>query len=205
MKSISVTKPLPPITVPVLIDGYTQAGSSRNTNPITSATSNNAVLTVQLTAPDLNILPRGSETTIRGLSFVGEANRTAGIELHGASNVSITGNRFSSTVREGRAYAIRAFGDSNNTIGGSTRFPSLQNVIIGFATGVWFQGGASHSGVIGNIIAQPQPSRNGRIFGVYLTPRTSHNDISFNLIAGATDPIFDNGMGNAIANNTVVE
>lgn len=206
VQQIRITKALPQITAPVLIDGYTQAGSSRNTNPITSATSNNAVLTVQLMAPHLQILPRGSGTTIRGLSFMIDDRNLVGIELDHATNVSITGNVFSSTVRSKNLndYALNVFACSNSTVGGSTRFPALQNVMIGFGTAVRFGGNASHNGAIGNIIAQRQPPRAESI-GVILAPSTSHNDIGFNLIAGTTKPITDYGTGNAIANNTVVK
>ncbi|AVP96514.1 hypothetical protein C7S18_04565 [Ahniella affigens] len=67
--TISPTGPLPTITNPVLIDGYTQAGSATNT----SATTSNAVIMIALDGlnspgTDVGLALCASDSTIRGLS-----------------------------------------------------------------------------------------------------------------------------------------
>lgn len=129
---------LPTITDPVFINGYSQAGSSPNTNPINAG--NNATLLIVIqgpgagfnTSPVLNGLRLGAGSdgsTIQGLVINNFAQLStgnvfsAGIRIDSGDNI-ISGNIIgtdptgtSATVRN--IYALRIVG-SNNIIGGIT-------------------------------------------------------------------------------------
>lgn len=208
--SIILTKGLPEITKPVLIDGFTQPGSSRNTNPISSPDSNNAIQTVRLTAAApidrfVQITKIASGTTNRGLAFVSETIDVDGVRLIGTSNVSITGNNFL-VVGEDRPGQFGAVVDiragSHNTIGGSTELPALQNVMGRYQAGVLLGHRTRDNGIIGNIIGQanalPHESR-----GVRIAPGSRQNDVSLNYFFANAVAIDDAGRDNVIANNTV--
>ena len=80
---------LPDITSPVLIDGYTQPGSSPNTNALNAGI--NAVLQIELVMSaggDLHVAAGGDGTTIRGLVL---SNQFDEISV-AANNVTIAGN-----------------------------------------------------------------------------------------------------------------
>lgn len=124
--------PLPTLTVPVLIDGYTEPGSSANT----LAVGNDAVLNIVLqgTTPGvhgLTLFQGASGSIIRGLVISGHF---FGIQLQ-ASNVTIAGN-FIGTNSSGTAAAPNSVGINvtngnlgNNTLGGTT--PADRNLISG--------------------------------------------------------------------------
>src|SRR6185437_12602111 len=87
--TITLTSVLPLITGPVVIDGYTQPGSSVNTNPLNAGI--NAVLDVELTGPSgLLFFSTGSDgSTVRGLAIRGSSSDL--IESQ-SSNLTVTGN-----------------------------------------------------------------------------------------------------------------
>jgi titin len=132
--------PLPTITKPVLVDGYTQPGSSANT----LALGNDAVLNVVLQgtsgsgAHGLEVGTGGNGTIIRGLVL---QRHFFAVQIN-ASNVTVAGNFIGTdrTATAGDANTSNSRGVNvnignigNNTIGGST--PADRNVISrnGFA------------------------------------------------------------------------
>lgn len=210
--SIVLTSGLPSITQPVLIDGYSQAGSSRNTNPITGPDSNNSLQTVRLIAASpiarfFEITGHGKGSTIRGLALVSESNVANGITLDQTNNVSITGNRF---VVLGPipgpifASAIRISGGSHNTVGGAPRFPALQNVMGRYGVGVALGYATRYNGIIGNTIGQANRTSPYQRVGVDITVRSNHNDIASNLFYNNLKAINDEALENTNTNNTIV-
>jgi len=133
--TISPDSPLPAITEPVVIDGYTQPGSSENTK----ASGNDAVLRIELSGADattdyvngLTIYAHNS--TVKGLII----NRwtSAGIDIStpSASGNRVTGNRIGTdatgTQDLGNSYGVKIYEASSNTVGGTT--VAERNVISG--------------------------------------------------------------------------
>jgi CSLREA domain-containing protein len=143
--TISPTDPLPPITDPVVIDGYTQPGATPNT----LASGDNAVLLIELEGSHLgsggNGLSIRGDSTVRGLVInrfrFGPFGQGVGIVTTGSNNV-IAGN-FIGTSADGTT-ALGNGGDGitaeggGNTIGGPR--PADRNLIsankgVGVATG----------------------------------------------------------------------
>lgn len=124
--------PLPTLTVPVTINGYSEPGSSPNT----LAVGNDAVLNIVLqgSTPGLHgltIFQGASGSVVRGLVIRGH---TFGIQLQ-ASNVTVAGN-FIGTDATGGSAAANGVGINitngnlgNNVIGGTT--PADRNLISG--------------------------------------------------------------------------
>ena len=137
--TISPVTTLQTITQPVVIDGYTQPGSSANTNPPTIGI--NAVILIELSGAMAGsnfsgLTPHVDNCTVRGLvinSFSGN-----GIDLLFSNRTVITGN-FIGTNPAGTAAmpngsqaqggVIFIGGPQNNTIGGTT--PDARNLISG--------------------------------------------------------------------------
>ncbi|HYP01141.1 MAG TPA: LamG-like jellyroll fold domain-containing protein, partial [Pyrinomonadaceae bacterium] len=143
--TINLASPLPDITDPLIIDGYTQPGASVNT----SVTTDNAALRIELNGAGaisagpvngLTLLASAGGSTIRGLvinRFTGD-----GISLNGSDNNVITGN-FIGTDPTGlvdlgnTSYGIESefFTNSNdNVVGGM--LPSERNIISGNGAGI---------------------------------------------------------------------
>ncbi len=155
--TIQPLNPLPPITDPVVIDGFTQPLAIPNTNPINMAC--NAVYTIQLDgslAPSTNGLDIVSNSCIiRGLvisNFLG-----SGIVLTNADSCHIEGNYIgldaSGLVENGNnAEGILIVDGSNNMIGG--RNPEQRNIISGnVSDGIDIEGGISSNNIVrGNFI-----------------------------------------------------
>jgi subtilisin-like proprotein convertase family protein len=133
LKTINLTSALPQITDPVIIDGYTQPGSSPNT----LANGNDAVLNIELNGTSAGTTAIGIDINtdncvVRGLvinrfSSFGIATR------NGADNNIIAGNFVgtdpSGTIDRGNTVVgVGAF-SSNNTIGGTN--PADRNLISG--------------------------------------------------------------------------
>jgi hypothetical protein len=155
VQTINLHSALPMITHAVLIDGYSQAGSSPNT----LAVGDNAVLTVELNGAGLGpsngigLRITAADTTVRGLVL----NRFSGLAIQlGIGPDTVEGNfigtNASGTAALGlgpNASGIRA--GLNNTIGGAT--PAARNVISGFRGGLNFGIGNGSGNVIeGNYI-----------------------------------------------------
>ena len=131
---IAPTSPLPDITDPVTIDGYTHPGASPNT----ASLGNNAVIKVELSGENLTdaglpgLFISSGGTTVRGLAI----NRFPGtaIRLDFGDGNRIEGN-FIGTDTAGTGAAENAIGveiaqsSSNNVVGGTTA--AARNVIAG--------------------------------------------------------------------------
>jgi hypothetical protein len=166
VKTVKPARPLPDITDPVTIDGYTQPGDSENT----LAEGNDAVLLIQLKGTDAGpahgLVIQASDSTIKGLvinRFVGNGVFISG---SGATGNKVLGN-FIGTNAAGNA-ALGNSGEGvdisnaeDNTIGGTVS--AARNVISGNggdgvvifgsdATGNKVQGNFIGSGVSGNAL-----------------------------------------------------
>jgi titin len=202
VQSIALLSPLPSITSPVFIDGYTQPGASPNT----LLTGDNAVLAIELNGASagagtrgFTINSSGSGSTVRGLVI----NRFGGdgIALEPASGNRIEGN-FIGTNAAGNAalkngqdgvqisqFGVPISGASNNTIGGPTA--AARNIISGNGTltsppvptnGVDIRGITSSGNVVqGNYIGT---DATGSFAIPNLSQGVSINDAVNNLIVG---------------------
>jgi parallel beta-helix repeat protein len=200
VKTISPLSPLPEITGPTFIDGYTQTGARENTLEV----GNNAVLKVQLNGANAGTGARGleitdSSSTIRGLVI----NRFSGggIEMNGseASFTRVEGNYLGTnaagTQERGNFLPnVIVSGGSNNTIGDTA--PEARNVISGSS-----RGGVSISGAT---------ATQNRVQGNYIgTDKTGTVDLGNNgsgvRIDGASNNTIGGtapGAGNVISGST---
>jgi parallel beta-helix repeat protein len=188
-RTISVAKSLS-VTAPVMIDGYSQPGSTFNTQPFTD----NKVLKVIVDGggaalPILDI--SASNSTVRGLTVQNSSGD--GIRLNNANNDFITGDIITSNGDDG----IYVFGSSvTDTIGGAT--PDARNLISGNTNnGIHISGtsGAGKLTVQGNFIginaAGTAAQANGRN-GILIESGSSNNTIG-GTAAGAGNIISGNG------------
>jgi hypothetical protein len=157
VRTINLTSPLPDITDPVVIDGYTQPGTSVNT----LATGDNAVLLIELNgagagagADGLRLNANGS--TVRGL-VINRFN-DIGIVLNGTDNNLISGN-FIGTDPTGlvdlgngdTGIEMESANADHNLIGGTT--PAARNIIsANNNSGIEFEGSSTGNIVQGNFI-----------------------------------------------------
>jgi CSLREA domain-containing protein len=227
VKTISPLSPLPEITGPTFIDGYTQRGARQNTREV----GNNAVLKVQLNGsgadPDTSGLRiTDSSSTIKGLVI----NRFArgGIEIAGseASFNQVEGNflgtNAAGTQKLGNFLEnVIISGGSNNAIGGTE--PAQRNVISGSSRGGVSIGGAEATGnrVEGNYIGTDKTGtadlgNNGH--GVRIGDAADDNTVggtatgARNVISGSTSdgvlmsttfPTSDLATGNEVLGNFI--
>jgi hypothetical protein len=206
LHTIAPTSNLPNITKPVVIDGYTQPGSSPNT----LAVGDNAAITIDLSGVNFpnacNALQvRANNTTIRGLviHFCGFP-----LDIRGVTGNKVLGN-FLGTDPTGSFADWQSVGNvlyledvSNSTLGGTA--PADRNVISGgsLARGIFINtaSGASTGNVIqGNYIgtnaagtAPVQDSNHNSNYTGVLVGVNSAN----NLIGGTAA-----GAGNLISGN----
>jgi Calx-beta domain-containing protein len=133
VKKISLASPLPFITDPVMIDGYSQPGSSQNT----LQNGDDAVLLIELDGTDATTDTNGLEilagnSTVRGLIINRFGGNGISLNTNGAN--MITGN-FIGTDSLGILdlgnghHGILLFNSANNVIGGNT--PAARNLISG--------------------------------------------------------------------------
>ena len=129
--TISPASALPGITDPVVIDGYTQPGSSPNTLP----DGNNAVLLIELDGSNAGasvdgLVIAGGGSTVRGLVINRFVNGAINIV---SDNNAIEGNFIgtdpSGTVALGILTGVTIDRGSGNTVGGTT--PAARNLISG--------------------------------------------------------------------------
>jgi hypothetical protein len=130
VRSIGLLTPLPSISEPLTIDGYSQSGASPNTLAI----GNNAVLLVELSGdlatpgPGLDIA--AGQSLVRGLVINGFAG--PGIHIHSAGQNVIEGNFIGTdasgaVARPNQAQGIFILLSPQNRIGGDG--PEARNVI----------------------------------------------------------------------------
>lgn len=185
VKTISVNSPLPDVTDPVTIDGFTQPGTSANT----LSGGSNAVLLISTPVPAIS----AGSSVIRGLIVPGGT-----IVLKGQGGNRVEGNFIgtdatgSQDPTPGSSQQIGITVQSaNNVIGGTT--PQARNVISGNAVGVLITGGATGNVIQGNYIGTDKSGTQAlsNSTGVAINNGTS------NLIGGT-----DAGAGNLISGNT---
>lgn len=209
--TIQPTSPLPVITDPVLIDGFSQPGSSANTSALSGI---NSVLLIEIdgslagNADGLLInhtTMSGVGTTVRGLVINRFATMgRAGIRMTGTGNHNIEGNFIGTDVagliaRPNFAGVVTGVGADNVGIGGV--LPATRNLISGNT----MQGIALDSDdniVIGNLIGTDRTGvvGLGNGIGVQLSATAASNQIGdFGLIfSPATNVISGNLSGGVI-------
>jgi uncharacterized repeat protein (TIGR01451 family) len=159
----------PLILTATIVDGYSQAGSSPNTNPIDQA--DNAHIRIELDGsrcekPSNGFTVFGSDSVFRGLAinrFITKLKPTATINLllDGAgifiqtTNVRVEGCFIgidaSGTAAHGNEVMGVALFGSSNTVGGTT--PASRNVISGNgAFGVGIANTKAHNLILGNFL-----------------------------------------------------
>ena len=157
--TIAPASDLPIVSDPVLIDGYTQPGTSANTDPIAT----NAVILIEIDGggtliDGINITGAGANgSTVQGLAI----GRFAGVGIlvrGGAENCILRGN-FLGTDATGMLArpdgSGAEIGSDNNHVGGTT--PADRNLISGNAAGTFsgallLDGLANNCTVEGNLI-----------------------------------------------------
>ncbi len=129
--TITPSSPLPSITHPVLIDGYSQPGASANT----AADSDNAVLMIDLSGYGGAYYGDGldidaNDSTVQGLAINYFNN---GLNLLYGSGDLVQGNFIGTDVTGSSAQfnyqGIMLSGATDNTIGGTT--PAARNIVSG--------------------------------------------------------------------------
>ena len=132
---IALASPLPPITHPTLIDGYSQLLASKNSQ----AVGDNAVPMIELDGTGAGgdgLAVAATNTIIQGL-VVDHFTAGAGISVGAGGDGAIIRGSFigvdaSGAAAAGNAVGVSVVGASNVTIGGGT--PSARNVIAGNAS-----------------------------------------------------------------------
>ena len=196
---------LPIISQPLTLDGYTQPGSSPNTNATGGL---NTVLQIEIdgtAAPQRCVTIGSSDVTVRGLVI----NRcTEGIELFNFFGASTTGiviaGNFIGTDPTGVSASPNqtgiAVGTQGGTVGATIGGPDPAdrnlisgNTISGFSAGSNFNGGSS-TAFYGNVIGLDNEAA---------APLANGRGISFNGLGPSTTQVGDvvPGLGNLIAGN----
>jgi uncharacterized repeat protein (TIGR01451 family)/CSLREA domain-containing protein len=220
VQTIQLLSQLPTITDSVIIDGYSQPGTSANT----LVNGDNAVLLIQIdgintgaNAFGLNLAVGSDGSRIRGLVI----NRFSqfGILVSGASGIKIDGN-FIGTDPSGNSAlpnsrdGVQLDNSSNDTIGGTT--PDLRNLISGNSgPGLNLNGaGITGTSVLGNYFgtnAAGNVSMGNDLNNVQIVGG-SNNTIggtasgAGNLISGSTQNgirISDGATGNLVQGNMI--
>jgi Right handed beta helix region len=211
LHSIALGSPLPTITQPVLIDGYTQSGSSKNTNG--PGLGLNTVLTIELdgtsAGPGISCLNiAANNTTVQGLVI----NRCTNYDItitSGTNNV-IQGCFLGTNAAGNSSYAgkdiwgIAITAGTNDVIGGTT--PDARNLIGSPSGGRGIEiGDGANTGytIQGNLIGinaagtAALPTAGG--FGISL--RVITNSTIGGLTPAAGNVISGTGVGIAIGNS----
>jgi hypothetical protein len=154
--TITPQTPLPTITYPVTIDGYTETGASPNTNG--PGLGSNAVLMIEVdgslvSCDEFGLHISAGSSTVRGLVIhdfpYGIFCSGGGILLSGAGGNKVEGNFLGTDVSGTSAVGdapMLISGSPANVIGGTT--PAARNVI----SGNWINVGIRGPGVSGNRI-----------------------------------------------------
>jgi CSLREA domain-containing protein len=195
VKTLTQSAALPAITEAVVIDGYTQPGSSVNTNPPNAGI--NAVLLITLDGNNVfGTLKIGAAgTTIRGLVL----NQSAADEIAvNASNVTIAGNFIGTNpagtaamASPGGGFGIRQISGDKNVIGGPVA--ADRNLISGAGQGgiaiqngdgTLIQGNTIGPDITGTVSLSGTGSRVGITISGPGCCATSDTVVSGNLISG---------------------
>ena len=176
---------LPAITDPVLIDGYSQPGSSPNTNPISQGC--NAYLTIELDGTNAGNTSNGltiqsGNSTIRGLVINNFESHGLKIVLNSGNEIkgNYIGTNVSGLNAKRNMIGILIENSSNNQVGGIS--PADRNIVSGNSVGMKIVGTSS----TGNII-------NGNYFGIDVT--------GLNRLGQGENIILINAPGNQIGSS----
>jgi Bacterial Ig-like domain (group 3) len=183
LHTINLASPLPSVTDPLVIDGYTQPGS----RPNTLAVGDDAVLKIELNGSGagsaIGLTITAGDSTVRGLVF----NRFNGEGIYLAGSGAVK-NRVEGNFIGTDATGTRALGNSGlyggirltefNYSAQPTASPSRNTI-----------GGTT-------VVARNIISGNGGLGGVFLGPGTSDNVIQGNLIG--TDATGTRALGNSV-------
>jgi uncharacterized repeat protein (TIGR01451 family) len=189
VQTINLTSQLPPITDPIIIDGYTQPGASANTLGV----GNNAVLLIELngantSAAGLTITAGGSASTVRGL-VINRFARGAILLQIGGSNIiqgNFIGTDPTGTIARGNNGVAIYVDSANNLIGGTA--PAARNLI---------------SGNIGNALVIDNLSAGNLVQGNYIGTNASGTGALGNNTFGNTGPVsIDRGAHDNIIGGT---
>ena len=221
--TISPNSELPTVTGTVIIDGYSQPGSSPNT----LAKGTNAVLKIELNgansgspaagpADGLEITADGADSVVKGLVINRFGNQ--GVRIPG-SNVRIEGNFIgtdpSGTIDLGNrgAGVDIVSGASTDTVGGTTL--AARNLISGNDTGgVGINAGSAGVKVLGNLVGTKKDGTTALAnanAGVFINSGSkntvSGNTIAFNGRDGVSindvDSIPNNTNSNSVLSNSI--
>ena len=170
--TIQPASPLPTITDPVIIDGYTQTGASPNTNG--SGLGLNTVLKIELdgtnagTGASANgLLITAGDSTVRGLAVNRFADTGLRFNTNGGNVIegNFIGTDVAGTAAFGNAIGVQiSSGAINDTIGGVA--PAARNIISG--NQLW---GVTISFGPGNLVQ-------GNLIGTDITGAASLGNIS---------------------------
>lgn len=210
VQTIAPASPLPTISTPTIVDGYTQPGSSVNT--LTFGGGTNAVILISLdgvTQSFSGLTVGAAGTTIRGLNVqrfgIGIAGFTTGTTIVG----NFIGTDPTGTIDRGNAFGIFfENADGGNQVGDIS--PASRNVISGNDVAIAL-GGADGNTISGNYIgtAADGVTALGNINGIFVQAAANNvifdNLISGNDAGGASAAIELSGAstGNTIAGNLI--
>jgi hypothetical protein len=202
VQTITPSSSLPTIVKPVVINGYSQSGTSQNTLTDTD----NAILGIEIDGTNAGLAADGlvfgtgsGGSVVSGLVI----NRFTGVGiLVGSDGNSITGN-FIGTNAAGTAglvangsFGIEVRGGFRNTIGGTS--PAARNVIGGNSDGIHLNTGSQNTLIQGNWIGVAVDGATAivnRLHGVVLQGNEGLG-VQNNEIGGTAT-----GAGNIIANS----
>jgi hypothetical protein len=204
VKSISPTSPLPVISQPVVIDGYTQPGATRNMLGVGSNASILIHLNGQLLLGGSGLTISAGGSTVRGLSITRFPFQ--GIEIQGPGNFSTIAGNFigvppAGNVDQGNTInGVLINNSAGNLIGGAS--PGDRNVISGNnSNGVALGGANATDNIIrGNYIGT-NAAGDGDIGntddGVVVSELLTGGGMASRTLIGGTFP----GTGNVISGN----
>ena len=192
--TIALDSSLPTISSPVLIDGYTQAGASPNTNPTGAL---DTVLKIVLTqGPNFvpfgfNLGGGGSGSTIRGLVITGPFDYTI-TGLFSDNNVIagcfIGTNAAGTALVPGGVRGVHHQGSSNLRVGGPA--PADRNLIAGHSQfNVAIIGTTTSATIQGNLIGTDvtgETRLGTSLSGILLDSNTPGSVVRANVVSGAS-------------------
>ncbi len=213
LHTITPLSVLPTITDPLVIDGYTQPGSSPNT----LAVGDNSLHRIELNgngAAFKALIVTAGNSTVRGLvinNFNGNGS-TVAITLQTNGGNTVQGcflglNAAGTAAATNRDYGVDIESSPNNVIGGTT--PAARNVISGNNTGILVNGPSSSGTTIqGNYIgvnvagtaALTSGGVSQSVTGILIGLNGAGTGSSNNTIGGATAAARNVVSGNASNN-----
>lgn len=215
--TISLLSGLPLATKVVVIDGYTQPGTTANTNPPDLGT--NASLRVEISAlatVGTNIVLGLTGSVVRGLIL----NRRVGIALGGTGGHLVEGNFIgtnaagSAGFSDGQNGVLVVTNSHNNVIGGTT--PAARNLISGNNTGILVSSSSTPilgTQILGNLIGTNAAGTAAiaNELAIALVQSGGKNTViggttaaARNVISGNTSGIYDeSSIIGASSNNTI--